>query len=156
VNTRVDNTVYGFHSNITGTTAAIYDFTQNSHPILTIFDSGGNDTLDVSGWTAPADLSLVAGAYSSCNGMTANIAIAYGCQIENAVGGGGDDLIFGNAAANHIDGGAGDDILCGGDGNDLLTGGTGDDVIFGGGGSDTAVFSGSFSTYSISYDVRTD
>ncbi len=48
--TRTGNTVYGFHSTITGSEAPIYDFTQNLHPILCLYDSSGNDTLDLSGY----------------------------------------------------------------------------------------------------------
>lgn len=46
------------------------------------------------------------------NGLfTDNISIAYGTVIENAVGGGGDDLIVVNSAANRVDGGAGLDTV---------------------------------------------
>jgi Ca2+-binding RTX toxin-like protein len=147
--TRADNTVYGFACNITGAMAAIYNFTQNANPILTIFDSGGTDTLNLSGWSTPSKIFLEAGVYSSCNDMTNNIVIAYGCVIENAVGGAGSDQITGNSAANLLDGGAGNDTLAGGDGDDTLTGGTGNDALYGDAGSDTALFAGAFSTYKI-------
>ena len=82
--TRTGNTVYGFSSTITGSQASIYDFSVNKHPILTIFDSSGTDTLNLSGWNTPSIISLESGTFSSCNSMTNNIAIAYGCVIENA------------------------------------------------------------------------
>jgi len=47
--TRKENTIYGFHCTITGESAKLYDFTINKNPILTIFDSGGTDTLDFGG-----------------------------------------------------------------------------------------------------------
>lgn len=47
--TRTGDTVYGFSCNITGTLASLYDFSVNKSPILTIFDSGGTDTLNFSG-----------------------------------------------------------------------------------------------------------
>lgn len=116
--TRVDDTVYGFNSTITGALASIYDFTKNANPILTIYDAGGNDTLDFSSWSAPSVINLGAGKYSSCNDMTNNLAIAYDCVIENAIGGSGADRIEGNAAANRIRGMGGNDTILGGDGMD--------------------------------------
>ncbi|MES2262010.1 MAG: M10 family metallopeptidase C-terminal domain-containing protein [Pseudomonadota bacterium] len=151
--TRTDNTVYGFSSTLAG--SAIYDFTVNKGPILTIFDSGGIDTLNLSGWNTPATISLEAGTYSSCDDMTNNIAIAYNCVIENAVGGGGDDIITGNSAANRLEGGSGSDQLNGGAGNDVLVGGAGNDVLSGGDGQDIAVFEGTYASYAISYNAAT-
>jgi|GEM_PF-1208998 len=147
--TRLDNTVYGFSSTVGGLTAAIYDFTQNLTPILTLFDSGGTDTLDLSGWSTPSRVDLHAGAYSSANSMTNNIAIAYSTTIENATTGGGDDVITGNDVANTLRGGGGNDALYGSGGDDTLIGGAGNDTIEGGSGTDTVVFEGSFASYTI-------
>jgi methionine-rich copper-binding protein CopC len=118
--------------------------------VLTLFDSGGNDTLDFSGWSDPSRIDLVPGAYSSGNEMTNNVAIAYSTTIENAIGGGGNDVIAGNDAANVLEGGAGGDELQGLGGNDTLTGGTGNDIIDGGTGDDTAVFDGVFALFTVS------
>ncbi|KAB2928798.1 MAG: hypothetical protein F9K30_00170 [Dechloromonas sp.] len=134
--TRTGDTVYGFSSNITGQLASIYNFTLNRSPILTIYDSGGIDTLNLGGWSTASTIDLAAGAYSSCNSMTYNIAIAYGCDIENAVGGSGNDHILGNQLANRLDGGAGNDQLYGLDGNDILDGKAGADTLIGGDGDD--------------------
>jgi serralysin len=41
--------VFGFHSNITGLIAPYFDFTVNTHPVITIWDGGLNNTLDLSG-----------------------------------------------------------------------------------------------------------
>ena len=59
-------------------------------------------------------------------------------NFENVVGGGGDDLLTGNAANNRLQGGAGNDVLDGGPGQDLLEGGDGSDSLHGD-GSDTLV-----------------
>ncbi len=115
--TRTEDTVYGFGSNISGAAANLYDFTKNLNPILTLFDSGGIDTLNLSGWSTPSFVYLEAGIYSSTNNMTNNIVIAYGSLIENAVGGSGSDVLTGNAAANRLEGGAGNDTRDGGAGN---------------------------------------
>jgi len=147
--TRTDNTVYGFSSTVGGATAQLYDFTRNRTPILTIFDSGGIDTLNLSGWSSPSRISLVAGSFSSANEMTNNIAIAYSTTIENAEGGSGNDHITGNDVANRLVGNNGNDELYGMGGDDTLIGGFGDDVIDGGAGTDTAIFAGTFASYTI-------
>lgn len=120
--TRTDNTVYGFSSNITGASADIFDFTLNQFPVLTIFDSGGIDTLNLSGWNTPSVVSLEPGAFSSGNDMTNNIVIAYSTVIENATTGGGNDVINGNGFNNQLNGGGGNDWLSGGGGDDSWTG----------------------------------
>lgn len=107
ITTRIDNTTYGFDSNITGQLREIYDFSINKNPILTIFDSGGVDTLDLSGWSADEVIDLRPGMFSSANQMTNNIAIAYNTIIERAIGGTGNDQFTGNSANNFIDGSGG-------------------------------------------------
>lgn len=145
--TRAGDTVYGFNSNITGASAVIYDFTQNSHPIMTLWDSSGNDTLDLSGFATNSRIDLHAGTSSDADAMTNNIWIAYNCNIENAVGGAGNDVITGNDLNN---------ILNGGTGNDILIGGAGADTILGGVGTDTAVYSGLLSAYVFAYETIKD
>jgi len=144
--TRTEDTTYGFNSTVGTASGGIYDFTSNANPILCLFDSGGTDTLDLSGWSTTSTISLVSGTFSSCNSMTYNISIAYTCSIENAVGGGGNDILTGSAFANRLDGGSG---------NDTLTGGMGDDVLIGGNGSDTAIFAGAYALYTILHDAGT-
>ena len=58
-------------------------------------------------------------------------------NIENIIGGSGDDTLTGNTDANTLTGGMGDDTLSGGDDDDTLTGGMGDDTLRGGDGVDT-------------------
>jgi serralysin len=151
--TRTGNTTYGFNCNITGTAAQLYDFSANKNPIMALFDSAGNDTLDLSGWSTNSIISLVPGSFSSCNSMTNNISIAYTCDIENAVGGAGADQITGNSLNNRLDGGTGADTLNGGNGDDILIGGAGNDTMDGGAGTDQANFSGNFSSYTYSYNA---
>jgi methionine-rich copper-binding protein CopC len=153
--TRVDSTVYGFNSTVGGALGALYDFTRNAQPILTLFDSAGVDTLDLSGWASNSRIDLRPGAYSSANQMTNNIAIAYSAVIENATGGAGNDVLIGNDAANLLQGGEGNDDLQGSAGDDMLVGGTGNDLLDGGLGNDTAVFEGAFSTYAVTVNGGT-
>lgn len=153
--TRSDNTVYGFGSNISGATAAIFDFVKNPNPVLTIFDSGGIDTLNCSGWSSDSTLYLESGQYSSCNQMRNNLVIAYNTVIENAIGGGGNDFLSGNAASNRLEGGSGNDTLSGGDGSDTVQGGSGNDVLYGGDGSDVALYAGNAANYTLSFNATT-
>jgi serralysin len=138
--TRTDDTVYGFNSTITDATKAIFDFEQNENPILSIFDSAGIDTLDLSGWSTSSTIDLAPGSFSSCNSMTSNISIARTCYIENAIGGAGADKISGNTLSNVLLGGAGNDILYGLAGDDRINGGSGIDTIDGGEGIDYVLF----------------
>ena len=149
--TRTGDTVYGFACNLTDTTASLYDFTVNAHPVLCLFDSTGTDTLNLSGWNTPSTVSLEPGAFSSCNDMTNNISIAYSAVIENAIGGGGHDTLRGNSSANRLEGGGGNDLLDAGAGDDTLVGGAGNDTLTGGSGTDTVIFSGTFSSYTFAY-----
>ncbi|VWX51020.1 M10 family metallopeptidase [Novosphingobium sp. 9U] len=64
--TRTGDTVYGFNSNAN---RDAYDFGKNPRPIVTIWDAGGNDTLDFSGWNTPSTIDLNEGAFSSGGGI---------------------------------------------------------------------------------------
>ena len=133
--TRKGATVYGF-----GSTAGrdAFDFTKNTGPVVAIWDAGGIDKIDVSGWSTDQVVDLNEGAFSSVGHLTDNLAIAYGAVIEKAVAGGGDDLLIGNGAQNMLSGRAGDDRLFGNGGDDTLCGGAGADHLDGGAGTDWA------------------
>jgi Ca2+-binding RTX toxin-like protein len=126
--TRTSDTTYGFHSNAG---RDVFDFTIDTTPIVTVWDAGGNDTIDLSGYSANQQLDLNAGTYSNIGGMLGNFAIAYNVVIENAIGGTGGDALYGN------------------DANNSLRGGPGNDAIDGRAGFDTAVFSGLRSAYTL-------
>lgn len=57
-------------------------------------------------------------------------------EIENAVGSGRNDRLFGNALDNDLRGGGAQDRILGNDGDDRLHGDTGNDKLFGGAGAD--------------------
>jgi len=105
-NTRVDDTIYGFNSN---TGSVIFDFENNKNPVFCIWDAGGTDTIDFSGFADGVILDLNPGGFSSAAGLVDNISIAYGTIIENAFGGAGNDVILGNKWDNVVDGGLGED-----------------------------------------------
>ncbi len=140
--TRTGDTIYGFNSN---TGYASMTLTSNSDAaVFTIWDSGGKDTMDFSGYTTASEIDLRAESFSSAGPgdpgiAVGNIAIARGVVIENALGGAGADTVFGNTVANRLIGNDGADWLSGGGGRDTLFGGAGNDTLRGGNGADKLV-----------------
>lgn len=178
--TRTGDTVYGFNSNAGRDS---YDFTKTPAPIMAIWDAGGIDTIDASGYATNQRIDLAPGSLSDIGGvtfdtapsfeqvnanraaaglppvalatynanmaalqanpivgtLTNNVGIAYGAIIENAIGGSGNDTIFGNNVDNILRGNAGNDNLAGGLGNDTLDGGIGNDTLLGGAGRDRLI-----------------
>lgn len=154
INTATRNENEGFDdgdSDTTGTRYAIgkgFGDTKDDAFVYTIWDGGGStDTIDASGYDDGAQIDLRQGHFSSIgkNGNligskviwdsgsydAGNVAIAYGTEIENAVGTGDDDEIIGNDLDNTLTGGLGNDTLYGGAGNDtyVYNLGDGDDTI---------------------------
>ena len=99
---------------------------------LTVWDGGGNDTIDVSNYSNGVTVDLRPGEFSTfdqnqlannlayqnlVNLAPGNIAMALlynndtRSLIENAKGGAGDDILVGNTANNILDGGAGSDTV---------------------------------------------
>ncbi|MEM9154616.1 MAG: M10 family metallopeptidase [Cyanobacteria bacterium P01_F01_bin.33] len=123
----------------------IYTFEADFSGIKTIWDGGGNDTIDASKMATNSVIRLDEGSFSTISALSEragsaqldNVAIAYNTVIENATGGIGDDTIYGNDQANVLDGGSGNDELRGFRGRDSLAGRSGDDKLFGGNDNDT-------------------
>ncbi|WP_374213766.1 serralysin family metalloprotease [Serratia sp. MF1(2023)] len=127
MSTRTGDDVYGFH-NTTG--KAYYTALEGKPaPIFAIWDAGGNDTLDFSGYLQDQRINLNEGSISDVGGLKGNISIAAGVTIENAIGGADNDVIVGNSADNLIKGGGGNDIIYGSGGQDILWGGSGNDTF---------------------------
>ena len=133
-NARSGNTTYG--------TNATPDANVNilDRHAVTIFDSSGIDTIDLTSSNSNQRLDLNEETFSDINGWTGNLGIARRAEIENADLGSGADVVIGNHLANIIDGGGGSDWISGGGGNDIVRGGS---------GSDTAAFSGDRDDYVI-------
>lgn len=131
--TRSGNTTYGYNSNA----GSSYDASVLTNVAYTIFDTGGIDTLDYSGYAGAQRIDLTPEAFSNVLGEIGNVTIARGTIIENAIGGNGNDTILGNAVANILRGNGGADILYGFGGDDTLAGGSGNDIAYGGLGDDT-------------------
>jgi serralysin len=147
-NVRAGNTKYGYK--VANNLDDVFDFKVNKAPIVTIVDSGGKDTLNMSGdkvatkyivtynpdntvagWSegvrTKSIIDLREGKFSSTNGMDNNISIAWGTKIENAIGTKFKDTMIGNNLKNVLKGGKGADKLDGKKGNDKLFGQQGDD-----------------------------
>ena len=118
-----------------------YAFNPAAPSFEAIWDAGGTDTFSIAAFTGGCTVDLHPGAYSSLAydsvSLTSNIGIAFGCAIENALGGAGGDTLLGSETANQLDGGLGTDTLRGNGGDDALIGGAGRDTLDGGAGNDT-------------------
>lgn len=129
--------------------------------LMTVWDGGGVDSFDFSGYRSDATIDLRPGGASAgdasqlahlnaeepgggepifASGSIFTSLLHEGDEralIENAQGGWGDDLIFGNQTDNRLVGGKGADKLVGMQGRDLLLGAQGEDILNGGGARDT-------------------
>jgi Ca2+-binding RTX toxin-like protein len=106
-----------------------------------MFGGEGIDTVTYADRTAGVDVSLDNVANDGSPGQTTPTAIPpegdnAHSDIENIVGGHGNDRLVGSDAANHISGGDGNDFIDGRGGADVLEGGGGNDEIHGGAGND--------------------
>ncbi|QGF93023.1 hypothetical protein GH769_07110 [Pseudomonas sp. CFSAN084952] len=127
--TRSDNTTYGFNSNVADRELSFSNEIKELKLPFSIWDAGGNDTVDFSGFSQDQRIDLNEGKMSDIGGHKANVSIALDTVIENAIGGNGNDVIIGNSFNNKISGGDGNDIIYGGAGADILIGGQGKDVF---------------------------
>lgn len=159
--TRTGDTTYGFNSNA-GRDA--YDFVKTPAPVVTIWDAGGNDTLDLSGYDTPSVIDLAPGSFSSgggsieflsleeVNANRAAIGLAPRTQtsydyynsvlregLENGLMKDNISIAYGAIIENAV-GGIGDDRISGNDVANRLAGGDGLDRLTGGGGNDTFLF----------------
>lgn len=137
------NKVFGFNTNLTGIVRPFFDFTINQMPVVTLWATGTNNSLDVSGFNPNAVINLGPGNFSSVAGMVNNIAIHPDTIIQHAIGGAGTDTIWGNDYNNYLDQRAGGGELRGWGGNDTLEAGAGADFMDGGTGFDRVSYFGS-------------
>ena len=135
--TRTGDTVYGFNSNAERSWFAAT--TSSSRLIFAVWDAGGRDTFDFSGYSQNQLIDLREGFFSNVGGLVGNVAVAKNAKIENAIGGFGADTLNGNALDNVLHGEGANDTLMGGAGNDTLDGGSGGNFIRGEDGNDSMV-----------------
>jgi serralysin len=163
--TRTGDTTYGFNVTADLADRPVFDFTKNINPFLTIYDAGGHDTLDMSGWSRNFVLDLREGNYSTGWGQPVIEAELDKVGIGNLTQAQWDALFEGRLGSNPgflsdnigiafgtviEDGitGAGNDRLIGNDVANRLDGGRGNDIYTGNGGDDVFVISGDANTKS--------
>jgi Ca2+-binding RTX toxin-like protein len=108
---------------------------------------GGNgvDTADFSTYTANLSVTLDGGDFATVGGSGPTTATSDRVRnIENFIGGSGNDTITGDGLANRLEGGGGNDTLNGGGGSDVLIGGAGNDTLVVTSGNDTIIVAAGF------------
>jgi Ca2+-binding RTX toxin-like protein len=105
--------------------------------IVSLNGGGGGDWLDYSALSSlsPVTVNLTTGSATRVGGGVAGAV----SNIQNVIGGAGDDSLTGNTLGNILIGGAGNDLLIGGSGRSILIGGLGSDTLIGGSGDDILI-----------------
>lgn len=129
--TRTGDNIYGFNSELGQRELSFSSDLKELKLPFVIWDAGGNDMLNFSGFSQNQRIDLNDGKMSDVGGHKSNVGIAQGVTIESAIGGSGNDVLIGNSSDNYLIGNGGDDIIYGAGGGDKL---------FGGAGSDTFIF----------------
>jgi Ca2+-binding RTX toxin-like protein len=162
--TRTGDTTYGFNATADVTNAAMRFEPNEMITIFSIWDAGGNDTIDLSGYNSNSVIDLRPGAYISAGGPGRELTLAE-INANNAAAGLGNrtaayDLYFGGRAGvnegipwseivdtdfvmdNNIGIAYGTIIenAIGGGGNDRINGNSANNKLTGNGGADTFIF----------------
>jgi len=158
--TRTGDTTYGFNSNAGRDS---FDFTKTPAPVMTIWDAGGTDTLDASGYATAQIVDLREGALSSIGGVTfdtaptlaqvnANRAAIGLAAVSQATYNSNMALLAANPVVGRLTdnvgiaygaiienavGGSGNDLMIGNNVDNVLRANGGDDGLNGGAGNDT-------------------
>ena len=122
---------YGAAQNNLGDDVYGIDYYGADDFFLTIWDTGGNDTISAEGSFIDSTVDLRAGQFSSIGIRRDNLAVAFEVEIENAIGSDNNDILNGNELAN---------VITGNNGDDVIQGFGADDSLFGGAGNDTYIF----------------
>jgi hypothetical protein len=116
-------TFQGIEKLVGGSANDTFRFAIGASESSTINGRAGTNTLDYSLLDAahPVTVNLGTGAATATGGIS---------NVQNVIGGAGDDNITGSTGNNVLLGGSGSDIISGGGGgNDVLVGGDGNDVL---------------------------
>lgn len=101
-----------------------------------LFEGGaGKDTVTYTEKTADLSIDIDSKADDGISGEKDNIKN----DVEDIIGGSGNDNITGSSSANTISGGSGSDTISSGSGNDTIEGEAGDDTLNGGAGVDVSI-----------------
>ena len=163
--TRTGDTTYGFHATADTAGRDAFNFDLTPAPVMAIWDAGGIDTLDASGYNTNQIIDLTPGSLSSIGGVTlaeapslaevnANRAVAgyaplsqasYDIRMNNLRNDPNAGRLIDNvgiaygAIIENAVGGGGNDTLLGNVANNVLTGNAGNDLIAAGLGDDTLI-----------------
>ncbi len=116
--TRREDNTYGFNANAGRDYYSLRSPQDSAN--FCVWDGGGNDTLDFSGYGTDQVINLREGSFSDVGHGEGNVSIARGVTIENAIGGSGNDVLIGNDANNRLTGGKGGDQMRGAGGADTF------------------------------------
>lgn len=157
--TRTGDTTYGFNSNAGRDS---FDFVKTPAPVMAIWDAGGNDTLDASGYATEQLIDLTPGSLSSIGGVTFENAPSFEQVNANRAAAGFPPILRSTYDANmaalranpiigrltdnvgiaygvtieNAVGGSGVDTIIGNDAANRLTGNAGNDLLSGRLGND--------------------
>ncbi|MCY7280327.1 MAG: M10 family metallopeptidase C-terminal domain-containing protein [Sphingomonas bacterium] len=161
--TRTGDTTYGFNASADTVGRDVFNFNLTPAPVMAIWDAGGNDTIDASGYSTNQIIDLTPGSLSSIGGVSladaptlaqvnANRAIAgypplsqasYDFRMNNLRNNPDAGRLVDNvgiaygAVIENAVGGSGNDTLLGNVAANVLTGNAGNDLIASGAGNDT-------------------
>ncbi len=115
----------------------IYELDGTVLQARTIWDAGGTDTLYAAAYTGNTVLTIEE-AYNQVTQVgLSNLWFAFGSNIENVIGGSGNDTITGNDENNNLSARMGNDSIAAASGNDTIYGGKGNDLLQGNIGNDS-------------------
>ena len=104
-------------------------YSWSEYPIHTIWDVSGNDTIDLSNFSDDLIFNTSAGSLIEINDNSV-VGVAYGVDIENFIGGPGNDVFYGGSNEKSLSGGLGSDTFFIDLKSDLITdGGQGFDLV---------------------------
>jgi Ca2+-binding RTX toxin-like protein len=103
---------------------------------LTIWDGGGNDTIDASNYANGVTIDLRPGEFSTVDQAQLANSLAYQNLVSLAPGNFAMSLLYNNDARSLIENAKG------GAGNDVFVGNTANNILDGGAGSDAVIFTG--------------
>src|SRR5260221_1943141 len=110
----------------------------SSQTSVTLKDMAGVDTINASAVTSNSHIDLSGTTKTVIAGKAINFAA--GTVFEKAIGGDGNDELYGNSSTNLLIGGRGDDKIYAGSGNATLIGAQGNDTLTAGSGKDVFQF----------------
>jgi Ca2+-binding RTX toxin-like protein len=162
----LDNTIHGGDGNDSISAGLGEDSLFGGKGNDTLNGGDGNDTADYSQIDSGVKIDLGA---RKVTGLTSASKLLVGTDkvsnIENAVGGSGNDTLVANSKGSELSGGGGNDTLkgggksdtlYGGDGNDLISAGGGNDIIVGGDGAGDDTYDGGAGIDTMRYSSATD